>query len=132
MNRFISDFSEMSISDANAATNGSSSMRDASPPGRGNPWRGRGGSSVPENASGASFQSQGNESSSLSNEKLFEADSWPEPSGPFERRVGMSTSGSRPVEDRPRHSTFCLFLMALFINIYDYQNYINRCRKNWT
>ena len=119
MNKLISEISEMAlVSDANDTNGSSASIRDSSPAGRGNPWKGRAGSSmvvktVPESAPGATLQPQDKKTKSQSNEKLFEADAWPEPSAPFERRVPASNSGSRPVEDKPKNSTSLYIFSAV-------------------
>lgn len=111
MNRNLeSELSEMSIGSDPTEANGSVHRTgDSSPVGRANPWKGRATTSnnvkgVVDGPSGASSQPRDVTGGSSSNEKLFEADAWPEPSAPFERRVTVSGSGARSIDEKPKNS----------------------------
>ncbi|EUB60993.1 hypothetical protein ECG_02122 [Echinococcus granulosus] len=104
-----SELSEMSIGPDSIETNGSAHrMGDSSPMGRINPWKGRAVTSnsvkgMVDGPSGASSQLRDVTGGSSSSEKLFEADAWPEPSAPFERRVTVSGSGTRSIDEKPKN-----------------------------
>ncbi|VDK35387.1 unnamed protein product [Taenia asiatica] len=110
MNRMLeSELSEMSIGSDPTEANGSVHRTgDSSPAGRANPWKGRTTASnnvkgVVDGPSGASSQLRDVTGGSSSSEKLFEADAWPEPSAPFERRVTVSGSGARSIDEKPKN-----------------------------
>ncbi|VDM31505.1 unnamed protein product [Hydatigera taeniaeformis] len=104
-----SDLSELSVGSDPIEANGSVHQTgDSSPVGRINPWKGRAVASnnvrgIVDGPSGASSQPRDVTGGSSSNERLFEADAWPEPSAPFERRITVSGSGARSVDERPKN-----------------------------